>query len=196
MLSSRANNWFSPYLNHQQPFVWPDNTIDNGNGTVKQKRDLQQIKAFPLCVSSAFTECWMMAPGPRLRLRRKEVAATALVAGLPMETRGCDYLCGEERGGGAGDKCQHETVGAWREESRPWEPSVWKTSSRQFSTLLTTINHLVISRQQAYFYCPQSRDFIKVYRIVIIAIKPALDLCTFPTVRQGNCRWEKKRENV
>ena len=99
-----------------------------------------------------------------MRRERKEVA----VAGLwPVKTRRwLPRRRGEEESEEyeeTGDNYPHETAGPGRAARKPVPDN-----------LRVTNNQHLVSRPAAYFYCPQRWDFIRVYRIIIIAIKPAL----------------------
>ena len=77
--------------------------------------DLQQYWGISAVRVLCVREYRSIASGPALRLRRKEVAATA-----DHWCLGCDYLGGEERGGG--HKSQHETRGPGRESGEWGKP--------------------------------------------------------------------------
>ena len=65
-----------------------------------------------LCVHSVLDD----GPGPQAASEEERGSGHCTGAGLPMETQAV-ITSAVRRGGG--DKCQHETVGACREESRP-----------------------------------------------------------------------------
>ena len=116
--------------------------------------ELQKIKAFPLrCACPLRSQSVGSWPGALLASQEERGGGHWWLGCLPVETRGCDYLRGEKRGGGS-----------WGDNTRqPGEPAVRaECLENQFQTIFHVTNNYQPSRHltpASVFLLPSEHRF-------------------------------------